>query len=350
MPVRLPLFIARCISPWLLLAVLSACTGSAPQETHPLPAEKVWSMPKECPSRAQDYERAGDLGKALYFWEIVARFQPEDREISEKIRTLRETIRVKAEEHYVKGVHYFQHNDVRRARKEFLSVLLYDPEHELALDYVRTKLAKKDYALYETKRGDTPETIAEEHYGEQGMAYLVAYLNDVDEQREIDAGLTLKLPVIERGTREGRRPTEGMLEMARALYAAGEYQQAVPLAKGVLTQDPANKEATELLRALAYEAGRKLIREEQYVEALQVFKGLPPEYRDVRQIVQILVKNLHHQADDQYKNGVSYYAAGELDKAIEAWNETLRLNPSHPQAGQDLKKANLLRDKLNKGQ
>jgi tetratricopeptide (TPR) repeat protein len=290
------------------------------------------------------------LGKALYFWGIVARFEPGNRELSEKIRTLRETIRVKADEHYSKGVHYFQENDVQNARREFLSVLLYDPEHARALDYVRTKLAAKEYALYATKQGDTPGAIAKRHYGEQSMAYLVAYFNDLDEQREIDEGSTLRLPVIDRGSRKGRPHSEEMLEMARALYAAGEYQQGIPLAKGVLTHDPANKEATELLRASAYEAGRSLMREKRYVDALKVFKGLPPEYRDVRQIVQILEKNLQHQAEDHYKKGVSSYAAGELDKAIEEWGETLRLNPAHSKAAQDLKKASRLRDKSNRQQ
>jgi tetratricopeptide (TPR) repeat protein len=350
MLVRVPLFIVRCISLWLLLAVISGCAGLAPRETRPLPGERAWSVPKECARRARGHERAGDLGKALYFWEIVARFEPGNRELSEKIRTLRETIRVKADEHYSKGVHYFQENDVQKARKEFLSVLLYDPEHERALDYVRTKLADKDYALYGTKRGDTPGAIAKRHYGEQSMAYLVAYFNDLDEQREIDDGSTLKLPVIERGSRKGPPHSEEMLEMARALYAAGEYQQGIPLAKGVLTHDPANKEATELLRASAYEAGRSLMREKRYVDALQAFKGLPQEYRDVRQIVQILEKNLQRQAEDHYKRGVSHYTAGELDKAIEEWAETLRLNPAHPKAAQDLKKASRLRDTLNGGQ
>jgi tetratricopeptide (TPR) repeat protein len=350
MLVRVTLFIMRYVSPWLILAFLSACAGFAPQETRPLPGEGAWAVRNQCTRRAQGYERAGDVGKAVYFWQIVARLEPGDRELSEKIQTLRERIRVKAEEHYAKGVQYFQHHDLDKARKEFLSVLLYDPEHERALDYVRTKLAEKDYALYRTKGDDTPRTVAEAQYGDPTMAFVVAYFNDLNEQQEIAGGLTLKLPVIERGSRKARPHNEEMLEMARALYAAGAYQQGIPMAKGVLTHDPANKEATKLLRASAYEAGRNLLREKSYVEALRAFRGLPQEYRDVRQIVQILEKNLERQAEDHYKKGVSYYAAGELEKAIEEWDETLRLNPAHPKAGQDLKKASRLRDKLNRAQ
>jgi tetratricopeptide (TPR) repeat protein len=218
------------------------------------------------------------------------------------------------------------------------------------LDYLRTNLAEKDYALYETQQGDTPSMVAKQQYGEQGMAYLVAYFNDLDEQREIEDGRTLKLPLLPRGSRKGWPHREEMLEMARALYAAGEYQQGVPVAKSVLTHDPANKEAIELLRASAYESGRKLMREKRYVEALQALRGLPQDYRDVRQIVQILEKSLQSQAEGHYKRGVSHYAAGELDKAIEEWGETLRLNPAHPKAAQDLKNASRLRDRLNRGQ
>jgi tetratricopeptide (TPR) repeat protein len=350
MPVRVTLFIVRYVSPWLLLTFLSACAGLAPQETRPLPGERARAVRNECTRRAQGYERAGDLGKAVYFWQIAARLEPEDRELSAKIQTLRERIRGKAEEHYARGVRYFQDHDLDKARKEFLSVLLYDPEHEGALDYVRTKLAEKDYTFYRTKGDDTPRTVAKTQYGDPSMAFVVAYFNDLNEQGEIASGSTLKLPIIEKGTRKGPPHHEEMLAMARALYAAGAYQQGIPMAKGVLTQDPANKEATKLLRASAYEAGRNLLREKRYVEALQAFRGLPQEYRDVRQIVQILEKNLQRQAEDHYRKGVSYYAAGELEKAIEEWGETLRLNPAHPKAGQDLKKASRLLDKLNRGQ
>jgi tetratricopeptide (TPR) repeat protein len=83
------------------------------------------------------------------------------------------------------------------------------------------------------------------------------------------------------------------------------------------------------------------------VEALKVFRTLKPDYRDVRQIVQILEKNVQKEAEGHYKKGLAYYTSGDLDKAIEEWQETLRLNPTHPQAGQDLQKARRQRERLN---
>jgi tetratricopeptide (TPR) repeat protein len=350
MPVRVALFMGRHLSPWLLLAFLSACAGLAPQETRPVREEGGWAVAKQCAKRGQDYERKGDLAKAVYFWQIVARLAPGDRKLADKIQTLRERIRIKAEEHYAKGVQYFAHHDLDQARKEFLSVLLYDPDHEQALAYVKRELVDQDYAFYRTQPGDTPQTVAQRQYGDQSMAFVVAYFNDLDERGDLAAGSTLQLPIIAEGTSKGPPHLEEMLAMARALYAAGEYRQSIPLARGVLTQDPTNKEAAELWRASAYEAGRNLLREKRYLEALQAFKGLSPKYRDVGEIVQILEKNLQKQAEDHYRKGVAYYAAGDLGKAIAEWDETLRLNPAHAKARQDLKKATRLRDQLDREQ
>jgi tetratricopeptide (TPR) repeat protein len=350
MLVRVRWFIGGYLSPWLLLAFLTACAGLAPQGTPPVREEGAWAVAKQCAKRGQDYEREGDLAKAVYFWQIVARLAPGDRKLADKIQTLRERIRVKAQEHYAKGVQYFAHHDLDQARKEFLSVLLYDPDHEQALAYVKRELVEKDYALYRTKPGDTPETVAEGQYGDQDMAFVVAYFNDLNEQGDLAAGSTLKLPIIAGGNHQGPPHHEEMLAMARALYGAGQYRQSIPLAKGVLTQDPTNKEAAELCRASTYEAGRNLLREKRYLEALQAFKGLPPKYRDVGEIVRILKKNLQKQAEDHYRQGVAYYAAGELGKAIAEWGETLRLNPAHAKARQDLEKATRLRDQLHREQ
>jgi len=57
--------------------------------------------------------------------------------------------------------------------------------------------------------------------------------------------------------------------------------------------------------ASTYEKGRSLLREKRYVEALKVFRGLMPDYRDVRQIIQILEKNLQSEAESHYKTGLS---------------------------------------------
>jgi tetratricopeptide (TPR) repeat protein len=339
----------RCKILWFLPVSLFGCAGLIPEpERAPVVEEHSWTLPTDYAQRAQDYERAGDLQRALFSWEIVRAFDRDNAELLQRTTRLKEVIRTKAEEHYERGVKYFQSNDAPAARKEFLATLFYDPGHKQALEYVKLRLAQQELRFYQTRRGDTARSIAKKEYADQKLAYLVAYFNDLSEEAELEPGLTLQLPILPTtfGKRQPHR--EDMVDMARALYQAGEYEQSVSVAKGVLANEPAEKEAAELMRASTYETGRMLLREKRYVEALKVFRGLKPDYRDVRQIIQILEKNLQGEAESHYKKGLVYYSSGDLDRAIEEWQETLRLNPTHPQAGQDVKKARRQRERLNR--
>jgi tetratricopeptide (TPR) repeat protein len=338
-----------CKIPWFLPVALFGCAGLIPQpERAPVVEEHTWTLPTVYVQRAQDYERAGDLRRALYSWEVVRAFDRANVELLQKITRLKEVIRSKAEEHYERGVKYFQRNDAQAARREFLATLFYDPGHTQALEYVKLRLAQQEVKSYQTRKGDTARTIAKKEYADQKLAYLVAYFNDLSEEAELEPGLTLQLPILPTTFGKRRPHTEDMVDMAKALYQAGEYEQSVSVAEGVLANEPAQKEATELMRASTYETGRMLLREKRYVEALKVFRRLKPDYRDVRQIIQILEKNLQNEAESHYKKGLVYYSSGDLDNAIKEWQETLRLNPTHPQAGQDLKKASRQRERLNR--
>ena len=341
--------LVRCKILWFVPVMLFGCAGLIPQaERAPAEEAHTWTLPTVCAQRAQEYERAGDLRRALYSWEIVRAFTPDSVETVQKVARLKETIRTKAEEHFAKGVSYFRANDTQGARREFLATLFYDPDHNQALEYLKFRLAQQEVKSYQTRKGDTARTIAKKEYADQRLGYVVAYFNDLSEEAELEPGLTLQLPVLPTTFGKRRPQTEDMVDMAKALYQAGEYDQSVSVTRGVLADDPAQKEAAELMRASTYETGRSLLREKRYVEALKVFRGLQPDYRDVRQIVQILEKNLQNEAESHYKKGLAYYSSGELDKAIEEWQETLRLNPTHPQAGQDLKKARRQSERLNR--
>ena len=333
---------------WLLPVALVGCAGLIPQpERAPGEEKHTWTLPAVYAQRAQDFERAGDLRRALFSWEIVRAFDPDNAELLQKVTRLKGAIRTKAEEHYERGVKYFQRNDAQAARREFLATLFYDPDHAQALDYVKFRLAQQEFKSYQTQEGDTARTIAKKEYGDPKLASLVAYFNDLREEAELEQGLTLQLPMLPTTSSKRRPKTEDAVDMARALYHAGEYEQSASAARGAPANEPAQNEAAELMRASTYERGRSLLREQRYVEALNVFRTLKPDYRDVRQIVQILEKNLQKEAEGHYKKGLAYYTSGDLDKAIEEWQETLRLNPTHPQADQDLQKARRQRERLN---
>ena len=55
---------------------------------------------------------------------------------------------------------------------------------------------------------------------------------------------------------------------------------------------------------------------------------------------------MQRQADIHYRQGVKYFVAENLQKAIDEWELVLRLNPQHPKARQDITNARKLIEKL----
>lgn len=58
--------------------------------------------------------------------------------------------------------------------------------------------------------------------------------------------------------------------------------------------------------------------------------------------------SLQEQAEIHYARGMKYFLSEELEKAIELWEETLRINPNHPNAKRDIQRARDLLKKLRK--
>ncbi len=244
-----------------------------------------------------EHETAGDLRRALLDWQIVSRFNPDEDEASQKIKALRRTIRSRADRHFSNGLECLRKGEKEAARTEFLATLLHDPDHKEALRYVKYELAEPDYVFYRGREGDSLKKIAQEVYKDPKMDFLVAYFHNLDDGGASDPGLVLKLPIVE-----------------PALTATARRAEETP-----------NKGRTSRIR--------------EYPEEPSPLKNAldsAPYFR------------LQNEAEAHYKKGVAYFLAEELDKAVEEWEETLRLNPAHAKAKKDLEKARRLLEGLKK--
>lgn len=336
-----------CCKPLLVLLILFiiGCSSLGHTTKKPFERDPFHATPEKYRKQALKHEKIGELRRALRCWQIVRSFNPDDNEASEKIDTLQTKTRAKAVNHFLKGSQYLHDNEPLAARREFLVALTYNPDHEEALDRIR-EVTKQDFLLYETKKYDTPRKIAEEVYDDPKKDFLVVYFNEVATSTRLNSGLILRLPIIEVPPTAQPVYTEDMLNMAKALFKARQYQETLSIVREILAYDPTNTEAANLLNASNYHLGRRLIREKRYFDALRLFESFDSNYRNVREIVEFLRRNLNDQAEIHYRTGMNYFLAEDLDRAIEEWQETLRLNPAHTRAKGDLEKAQHMLDKL----
>ncbi|MGC2062013.1 MAG: LysM domain-containing protein [Thermodesulfovibrionales bacterium] len=354
---------ALSFSLFLVIFFISSC-ATAPQQAQVGEAPVKGSFADVYRVKALEYEKAGELRKALQIWEIVGMFSPEDREGMKKITDLKKQANSTAADHFKKGVAYFKSGSSASARKEFLLTVLYNPNHSEALDYLKNRLEGDDFTHYEVKKGDTLQSISQKIYNDPQKSFLITAFNDSDKQAKLLApGVRLKLPVLELSApkqapeEEHWKPSEtddpqvkpvavdieGLLANAAKLIKAKKYQDALSPLESVLEHDSKNSRALDMRNASNYEMGKMMNEKKNYGEALKFLSRVDPGYRDTKDMK---VKAQNRLADVHYNTGIKFFVNDQLEKAIREWEETLALNPTHTKARKDIENAQNLIKKL----
>jgi tetratricopeptide (TPR) repeat protein len=250
-------------------------------------------LPERYRVKARAYEKRGDLPNALRSWEVVKGFVPEDAEAERKVAQLEKQIPAAADQHFHKGVALFNTHSYPLARKEFLSALYLNPDHAEAFQYLKERLAGKDFLTYEVRKGDTLKEVARKIYEDPQKDFLIAHFNGLRVEAPIEPPLLLRMPVL--------APPPGKKTSAPAKSEA-EYKFEMTLdTQEVLERD----------------------REEKHQESTAL-------------------------AEAHYLKGVNFFVEEKIEKAIQEWETTLSLEPRHPKAKKDIETARNLLQKLEK--
>ena len=346
------------ISQIVLIGIIFGCTIPSMKAT--FEDGSISTFPEHYRKKAMEYEGTGDLYRSLQSWEIVRSFQTDDQEVAKKIKDLKVKLNSLADEHFNKGVSHYKNNDVRASRNEFLLALQFNPEHKVALEYLKDKLAGEDFRMYEVKKGDTLKEIARKIYDDPQKEFLIAYFNDMGKDAKLIPETTLRLPVLESipkkkvtDTKETQTyqtyfkeipfDSKEILNKAQVYLKNKKYQEAISATETILQYDPTNRDALDLSEASYYQMANLFVQQKRYQEALEIFNHLEPAYKDVKESLAFVKRKL---AEEHYLKGIKYYTDEELDKAIKEWDATLALNPNHPKAKKDIENARGLLQRL----
>jgi tetratricopeptide (TPR) repeat protein len=349
----IPVFVAGCAT----LSEISLRPASPPSRTAPK-KDSISALPEPYRLKALEHEKKGDLPKALKNWEVVRSFLPGDAQAGEKIDQLKKQIPAAAEMHFKKGLAFFQSHSYASARKEFLLSLYLNPDHAQALLYLKQKMSGEDSVTYEVKKGDTIKEVARKIYGDPQKDFLIAYFNGLKINSSIEPPMIMKIPFWD-FTPAKKRSVHSkkavdlppvppiykgeILGRAQAAYDQGNYQESAALTEKAREYDPLSHESNELRNASYYQLGKQLSQERKYEEALQAFQRVDPDYKDVGLQGAYNRKQL---AEVHYIEGVKFFIAEEVEKAIKEWENTLALNPDHPKAPKDIENGRNLLKKL----
>ena len=317
-------------------------------------------VPERYRRKAREDKKRGDLPKALRGWELVKSFLPNDSEALEEIPQLKKQISATADEHFRRGLSYFETHSYASSRKEFLLTLYLKPDHAEAIHYLKQRLGGEDSLTYEVKRGDTIKEVARKIYEDPQKDYLIAYFNGLKIDAPIEPPMTLKMPVLDPALAKRTpvpskrvpdpipkiaRDKKEILGKARTIYQEGNYQESAALTEKIAEYEPANREIRELKNASYYQWGKQLSQEKKYDEALESFQRVDPGYKDVNLL---LAHSRKQVAEAHYIKGVKFFIEEEIENAIQEWKTTLSLEPNHAKAKKDIENARNLLQKLER--
>lgn len=351
---------SRLLYPLKAAAILSAAflflQGCAtPQVSKPAPpsaeADPFRVVYESSAKKAIEHEKRGDLQAALLYWRVTHRLSPSDPRPPEAVKRIERHIEAKASSHYETGLKRFQQGDMEGAQRAFLSCLARDPHHRKALARLKSiNVNPGDFITYETKGGETPRAIAQQVYNDPDLSFVVAYLTGIAEDGQAGPGLFLRLPALQGvlSSRARAAYPEASLKEAGNHLQKGEYRESISAAETALGQNPANKEASSLVQDAYYHLGTELFRERRYEEALSSLRKVPMDYRNTKEIVDHIHNYLENRAELHYKRGMAYFVEENFGEALKEWQETLRLNPNHSKAKQDIQKLDHLLKRLRR--
>jgi tetratricopeptide (TPR) repeat protein len=319
---------------------LMGCAGLLRQQPVAVP------LAEQCRARASEYEKRGELQKALLNLKIADSLSPGDEQIARKIADLKATIESNAAGHFKQGMAYYRKGRLKKAQKEFLIALRYDPCHKDALEHLKGRPVRKGFITYKVKKGNSLEDIAVEVYKDPGMDFLVAYIMGLDLEAKPDPGTLIELPVLEPQFLKQLIDVEKSLSEGRSFFKAKEYEKALASAQRVLDVEPESKEAADLKNVSCFRLGKRLVLKRKYPESLEMFIRVDPGYEGLGKAISEVKENIARQAEIHYRRGVKLFLNEDLENAIVEWEETLVLNPDHQKAKRDIEEARKLLKKL----
>ncbi|MBU2548154.1 MAG: tetratricopeptide repeat protein [Proteobacteria bacterium] len=377
---------------WIaLLAAVVLGTGCVGLQPVPGDGGGGDSMVSRYRIKALKYENAGEYQKAMLSWEVVKGLKPSDKEANEKIDYLNQTRAAQADKLIKEGLDYYRIHDYASAESRFVAALQYDPRNTQAIDYLKNIPQAMKFRSYKVANRSDLAGLARQYYGDSTKAGMIAYFNGLTEKDRVQAGATLEIPILDmrlkrrlaglpiyqprpvvttaRPSQPGTEtsetqpeeettasiepkeemPTidvEGELGTARTLYQARNYGAVVPAAEKVLASDPGNAEATKLLNDSAFQLGKTLSRQKDYVTALRMLNKVSPNYPGASEAISSVRTVMEKQAEVHYRRGVKFFVNEQLAQAISEWRETLKYNPDHPKAQKDIENAQGLLEKL----
>ncbi len=337
---------------WLPVILLLVCSTGCRSTWQDI-TDRLTPLPVHYRQRALQHEQAGEYHQALLAWRVSHRLDPDNSEVKKAIASLKKTISRQSQYHYHNGLKLYKAGDFTKARQAFLTVIRINPWHSPSRHYLKTSLQNPSRATYKVKRGDSFIRIATKFYEDPSKAYMIAHFNGMNPKKPLLTGTVLRLPVLDPAILLPKSNIKSLLQQAQKAYDRQAYEQVVAFTTKILDEIPGHPKARHLADEALLNTGKKLMKREQYRQALAQYKKISPKHKMRAQSIKMARLELERQdLAKKLESAQSYLDRGDFPETMDAAEEILDQHPDNAQARELLNLAGYASGKmlLEKGQ
>jgi tetratricopeptide (TPR) repeat protein len=137
-----------------------------------------------------------------------------------------------------------------------------------------------------------------------------------------------------------------LFDQAMVLFHQKKYDQAIPLFENLNKSAPENDRFKEFLFDSHFQLGLIQFESDQYLSAKASFESAMSYDASCQMCPDYIEKSETTFKEKHYNLGIHYFGKEELEKAIIEWQQVADLDPAYKDVSSNLKKAQLLQERL----
>lgn len=280
-------------------------------------------------------ERKGYLTEAHEQYKLALAVDPNNALAALCIKKLTRKFTILADKHFRLGVKYNRKKKFDLARKELLTALKYQPNHQ------------KAYKMLITRQPSSfPHDVKHTVQKDRKTAAPVAKTLKSDKKKPQPAKpLIEKTPLPES---KGQEQAFAYRDNGIELYIKGKFKDAIFKLNKAVAAIP-DDHRTRIYLAKAYFQNAQIdYNKGDYMAAKKGFESALKYDSLCEKCSAHIIKSLESYKETHYNKGAVYYANQQLAQAVNEWEMVHELDPDYKDVAQKLHKARTLLKKLNK--
>ncbi len=264
-----------------------------------------------------------DYHASLLQWKILNAIQPDNPEYKNRIRVLEALIKRRSKIYLRNAQNALEDNDLKTAEWELQKVLALNPENNKATEQLKHIEALKA----QRKQARKTQRLINKRKQAEKLAVKTEIPNESNKSDE---------------------QSQFYLELGIELFNKKDWRGSIRETKKYLSTHPNDKNAIKYLSAAHIEVS-KIFEERGHLEpaiqhledAVSLDKSLQQKYRAK------LIHLKQKLSASYYIDGIKVYR-DNIDQAISYWQRAIEINPQNEKAKIRLRKAEKMKQKLNK--